>query len=127
MKTISVYSSIDSAQDIHLDEHGNLAIATDQEDIKQRVIERLQYFFKEWFLAYEEGVPYFQDIFTRPVNSELVSSILTDQIRTVEGVLGVSNVRVEIDPITRHMTFFTIIQTEFGEIQIQNDFINGTN
>ena len=54
------------------------------------MVERLQFVFGSWFLGVEEGVPYRSEIFTQTVTVGMASVIVSDTIRAVDGVTGVS-------------------------------------
>ena len=50
-------------EDLRLDKDGNIAIAEEQEDVRQRIIERLRYWQGEWFINPRGGVPYRTGVF----------------------------------------------------------------
>ena len=75
-------NSDDATHDLQVDETGNLVVVTGLEEVRQRVIERLLFYFAEWPLNTTEGVPYRNDIFRRPINAGLAASIITGQIRS---------------------------------------------
>ena len=120
-QTISAFGSNQQArdgQDIRLDEFGNLAVVDGLEDVRQRVLERLRYWLGQWFLSVQDGVPYRPEIFQRSTTVGLAAAIVTDQIRTVEEVTGVSRVVATLDPVTRRMTYSALVSTEHGSMEI---------
>ena len=120
MRTISHPDAVGQlgGGDIYVDGRGNLALATEHEDVRQRVVERLRFWLGEWFLAVNDGVPYYEEIFQRPVSSGVVSRILVEHIRTVEGVTGVSDAQATIDPATRRLQFSATVATNFGSVEV---------
>ena len=118
MSTISIENAGQSTQDIHLDTLGNIAIAENQEDIRQRVIERLQFWRNEWFLARTDGIPYYTEILTRPAELRIASVEIMDQIREVDGVLDVTKVESRVNFTTRKMQFSAVVHTRFGQFEI---------
>ena len=120
-RTISAFAADDTraeGQDIRLDARGNLEIVDGLEDVRQRVLERLRYWLAQWFLRVEDGVPYRPEIFQRSTSVGLASAVVSDQIRSVEEVIGVSNVVAEIDPVTRRMTYAARVSTTQGTMEI---------
>ncbi len=115
--TISAFMG-DMDQDIHLDDRGDLAIASRVEDVRQRVLEALRFNEGEWYLDRTAGVAYLRDVFIRPVEVAMVSNILTDAIRAVDGVAGVSAVEVDLDTDERRMTYKATIRTDAGDTTV---------
>ena len=120
-RTISAFGANLQArdgQDIRLDERGNLAMAVGLEDVRQRVLERLRYWLAQWFLTVEDGVPYRPEIFQQTTTVGLAAAVVSNQIRSVEGVTGVGRVIAEIDPVTRRMTYSALVSTTQGDTEI---------
>ena len=100
-RTISAFEADSgSPQDLRVTPRGDLEIVSAREDVRQRVIERLRFWFGQWFLRVQEGIPYRNEVFTRPISAGLAATLVTEQIRAVEGVTGVSGVTARIDPRT---------------------------
>ena len=104
--------------DIHVDAQGNLALADELPSVELRVLERLRFWRSEWFLAFNDGVPYLTEIFQRPVSVGLASSILTNEVLNVEEVTGVLNVEASIDPATRTLFWSATVSSTFGDVQV---------
>ena len=120
-KTISAFGNNQQArdgQDIRIDQRGNLEVVDGLEDVRQRVLERLRYWLGQWFLTVQDGVPYRPEIFQRSTTAGLAAAIVTDQIRSVEEVTGVSNVVATLDPVTRSMTYSARVSTTQGSMEI---------
>ena len=117
-RTISALSPDVGGQDIRLTPRGDLEVVTDLEDVRQRTIERLRFWLGQWYAAYRKGVPYRSEIFTRPISAGLASTIVSDHIRTVDGVRQVKNVRARIDPRTRVFFYTATCVSNFGEFEV---------
>ena len=89
-----------------------------RESVRQRVLQRLLLFRGEWFLDTRAGVPYFDEIFTRPANVSIATSLLTSEIRAVEGVEDVFDVTVEIPDAERKLVYSCSIRTEDGDTEV---------
>ena len=104
----------DDGQDLRLTPTGDLELVDDLESVRQRVIERLQTWAGQWYLDRETGIPYRAEIFARPTSVGLAGAVVSDKIRSVEGVTRVIRVIVEIEPVARRMTYTATGQTPFG-------------
>lgn len=98
-------------------------IARGDESIRQRILQRLRFFRGEWFLNKRAGTPWFQRVLVRAAPIGIVTTVITDAISSVEGVISVSNVQSTINRETRRFTFSADITTENGTISI-NEEIN---
>ena len=77
--------ALDSNNDLIVND-GRLKIVKDGAEIVQHVRTRLLFYLNEWFLDLNAGTPYFQQIFTKPVNLSNVESILKSRILNTPGV-----------------------------------------
>lgn len=67
----------------------DLELVDDNVSLEQRCVQRLRWFAGEWFLKANGGIPYFEQVFVRPIDAGLVAVILSDallQINDVESV-----------------------------------------
>ena len=102
-----------------LELHRNdLVIIDGLESLRQRVVQRLGLIQGEWFLATDQGIPYIQEIYQRPFNLGLSTTILADAIRSVEGVTDVSDIRSTVDPDTRRLSFRATVGGAEGETEV---------
>ncbi len=113
VKTLDV-----STGDIAIDANGNLALANSIEGLRQKVIQKLLFFQGEWFLDVQDGIPYLQDILTRPVDAGMVASIFNSAILEEVEVTGLGNVSSSLNPNTRRFSYNAIVNTIFGDMEI---------
>lgn len=92
----------------------NDILATDS--IEQGIYIRLRWFFKEWKFWPEYGVKYFENIFVKNPNKTLITSDISQQILSVEGVKSVDDLSVTIDYKNRAATITYKVTTESKEI-----------
>lgn len=72
------------------------------EEIALRLMQRLKFFFGEWFLDVSAGVPWFQIIFEKSTSPDIIEGILKDTIIGTEGVITLDRwVPLDYDPKTR--------------------------
>ena len=66
---------LNSDNDIFV-KNGNFVFVDDAAEVLQNVRSRLLFYMGEWFLDNTLGVPYFQEILTKPANLSNVESII---------------------------------------------------
>ena len=120
MTTLSVLPPNESPEieDISLDASGNLEVATEVEDVRQRVVERLRYWFGEWFLAQRDGIPYKTAVFPYRLPTTLIETMIVSEAAKVEGVREISESSTSIDPDTRVLTITMRGKSDYGNFSI---------
>ena len=120
MRTLSTFDADrTNNQDLRLDGRGNLAVVSEIEDVRQRVVQRLRWSLGEWFLRTGDGVPYRQRVFTTGTSVGLASAVITEHILGERGVTAVLDVSAEIDFETRRMSYSARVITDFGDFTIE--------
>lgn len=118
-RTISAFDRDQTGnQDIRLDSHGNLAIVSHLEDIRQRVVEHLRWELGEWFVKAQEGVPYHTRVFGVSTSVGLAASVITEEILKERGVVSVVDVEAFINFETRRMTYRAHVVTDQGDFNL---------
>lgn len=96
----------------------NIALTTDNaESVAQKIKIALRTYFGEWFANTTIGVPYFQEILKKGVSKEYVDTIFIDIIRSVDGVLRITQYVSEITVDGLYRAAFT---AETSDNQIFN-------
>lgn len=81
--------------------------------IKQAILIRLRWFFAEWQYGPQYGVRYFEDVFIKNPNRTLVLSMISEIVRSVEGVKSVTDLTMQINNRTREANIrFTVTTTD---------------
>ena len=117
-KTWAAYESGQSG-DNNLQNNQDLQIVDGIEGLRQCLLMKLRLWKGEWPLAKNNGVPYVQEIFARYSNADLASTIITSIIRSEPEVTGVHDIRVTSDPATRKVNYSCVVETIFGETDLQ--------
>ena len=79
------------------------------ESVKQAIMIRLRWFFEEWRYAPQYGVDYFGQVFVKNPNRTIVLAMIAKQIRSVDKVKTVTNLKLTINNSTREATLsFTV-------------------
>lgn len=76
----------DEGYDFTLDGVGDQALVSGSEEVALHLKQRLQFFLSEWLFDTGAGTPWFQRIFTRPLDKNLADSIIKRRILQTDGV-----------------------------------------
>ena len=100
--------------DVMMTADGNIGVVDGLEALRQRVTQRLRFWFNEWFLDYEDGVPYINDIFERPIPIGLASTIIVEHILRIDEVERVSDVVTNFDLSERTLSWSARVHARSG-------------
>lgn len=96
--------------DLFISQQGDIMLT---QSIRQAIRVRLLWFFQEWRFAPPIGVPYFEEFFTKNPNQVRMRNIIRREVKSVDGVINVTNIRININPVTRlGLITFTASTTE---------------
>lgn len=115
--------SFNNIEGLIVGSNNSLIILTDLNALVDKIRERLNFFLGEWFLNSTVGVPYFQEIFEKPLNSSLIVSILNAEILKEPDVTDVTNSVVEFDETTRKFNYSANVQTIYGPTTVETGSI----
>lgn len=59
----------------------------------------------EWLFDTSRGVPWRQDVLTKPIDPTLVQAAIDTSTRSVEGVVDIESIELDLDAGTRRLTF----------------------
>lgn len=74
------------------------------EAIRLRILSRLRFFKREWFLDLRQGMPYFEAVFVKNPDISLVQSIFRRAILSTPGVLTIARMVTSFDRRSRTFT-----------------------
>src|SRR5713101_4786911 len=98
--------------------NGNLTMVSDGAAIQQAVQNALQTFLGEWFLDSpvnpKIGVPYYQAVFVKNPNPNLLKKVFTDVILAVRGVKSVVQLDLQYISVTRSLVVIWRAVTDAG-------------
>jgi hypothetical protein len=97
--------------DLAITKFGDISIT---DSVRQAVKIRLLWFFGEWRFSPQYGIPYYEEILLKSPNLERIKRIIRDEAKTVDGVLDIRNVRIDLDKQTRiaNITFDVVTVEE---------------
>jgi hypothetical protein len=113
--------------DIKLDDNGDvefvngeLSLTSGIDGIRQHLKQRLQTFLGEFFLNFNIGLPYFQQIFVKTGSPTIMEQIFVNKIITTPGIIELLLINIDIDSSLRILTLnFTALSTQ-GKITFNN-------
>ena len=88
--------------DLKVSENGDI-ILTDS--VRQAVVVRLRWILNEWRLGPDFGFPWFEHVFVKKPNMELIKSDIRQQIMSVDGVTKAAGNAVQFDERYRNAVF----------------------
>lgn len=109
--------ALNASNDLELDElTGMIKMVSDGDEVCQQVRTRLLFYLGEWFLDTSVGIPYFQEVFTKPAIISLVESRLKDEIISTPGVLSLDTFATNFNSTTRALTVSFSATTIYGSV-----------
>lgn len=117
-------------QDLALDTNGDLLVNSSGDfvpidSVRQGVQIKLRWVKGEWVFNPSFGVPYFETILVKAPNVALIEKALRDQILSVEGIVSVGSVDIDIDAKGRVMKAKFTASTTNEEIESEVDLSRG--
>lgn len=88
--------------DIDVSAVGDISIT---ESIRQAILVRLRWIFREWRLGPEMGFPWFEEVFVKNPNTERIRQLVRNEIMQVEGVKAANVKSAVYDRAKRAATF----------------------
>lgn len=99
--------------------NGELQFTTKKPDeVRQRLGIRLKTFQNEWFIDLDYGIPYMQQIISQARRKDEVDVLLLSEIRSEDGVDGVSSFSSSWDRYNRLYDFTAEIITSNGDVTV---------
>lgn len=107
-------------------ESGKIKLVEDGAEVVQKVRSNLLFYLGEWFLDTTKGVPYFEQVFIKPVNLANVESIFKSAIINTTGVARLINFAMDFEGgKSRKLSLAFEAETIYDEIIKSEVTING--
>jgi hypothetical protein len=98
---------------------GKQNFLTDADAVAQLIQTSLLLLQGEWWADLTQGFPLFQKVLGTSGNSSQVAALLIQQtIIAVPYVTGMAHVTLNYNSLTRTFSYFAIVYTQFGEVQV---------
>lgn len=105
----------------------NRLVLTDHnsdQEISQRLLQRLRFFQGEWFLNRIEGLPYFQAVFVKGTPPDIIEAAFKDVIIATEGVESLQRFApLDLNTATRELTVDFDVRTINGNNLTINEVV----
>lgn len=111
--------ALNSENDIFASD-GKIKRIYDGGQVVQHVRTRLLHYYGEWFLDTNSGVPYFDQIFTRPADLLAAESIIKGVIIRTPGIDTLDTFELSFDRNTR------VLSVSFSATTTDGDAVNAT-
>lgn len=96
--------------------NNDLILIDNAERVAQQVLITLRFWLGEWFLDTREGVPYLEYILVKNPNMSHIKQILTEKIKSVDGVNSIVSLDFDFRRITRELYVDFEVDTDYGLI-----------
>ncbi len=94
--------------------NGDWAFAIDREGIQQRISQVLKTIAGEWFLDFDYGLPYFEQVLIKNPNLPAVQDTFRRALLAVKGVSSVERLTLDLDTTSRTLTVSWVVLTDLG-------------
>lgn len=94
-------------------------------EVLQHVRTRLLFYYGEWFLDTEAGIPYLNEVFTKPTDLAKIESIFKASILSTEGIESLTEFSMEYEGGSqRKLVVSFSAETIYGQITKSEVFVN---
>lgn len=101
---------------------GEMTLTEGLEAISQRYMQRLNFFFGEWFLDKSRGIPFIQQIFVKRPNPVVIDTIFKREILEDPSARELQEFELDLETATRLLTLSFRVRTEIGDIDFEEEF-----
>jgi len=116
--------ALDSNNDLII-QAGSLLTVSDGAEVVQHIRTRLLFYLEEWFLDISAGIPYFQEVFTKPANLANIESIFKSKILRTPGVKKLTSFSMTYEGgSSRTLSVSFSAETTYGSIDKDKVTIN---
>lgn len=95
---------------------GDIFVIDNAERVAQQIVIQLRFWYGEWFLDMQDGVPYLERVLLKNPNLNHIRQIFREAIEKVPDVTKVDYVELYYDEPNRSLSVSYSAQTNFGLI-----------
>ena len=95
---------------------GDIFVIDNAERVAQQIVIQLRFWYGEWFLDVQDGVPYLERVLLKNPNLNHIRQIFREAIEKVPDVTKVDYVELYYDEPNRSLSVSYSAQTNFGLI-----------
>ncbi len=94
--------------------NGDLILIDNAERVAQQIAITLRFWYGEWFLDTTDGTPYLEHILVKSPNIAHIRQILSERIKSVEGVRSLISMDLRYDKVRRTLDVEYSADTNYG-------------
>jgi len=99
-------------------ENGDLQLVAGVEELQQRLLTRLRWFYGEYQFDVTLGVRYFEDILVKNPNLPNIEVLLKNMIAETDGVNKITSFQFSYDPVRRSASVSFDVESIYGTIEL---------
>lgn len=108
----------DNNWDMFVDSSGEIGRVVGVDEVRQHIKERIWFFYEEWFLDRDAGLPWFQEIFKKPEKKALADAYLKKEIIDTDGVEELLSFDSRFDYAKRAYQIISFaVKTKYGLLE----------
>lgn len=116
--------ALDSNNDLII-RNGSIQTVSEGVEVIQSVRTRLLFYLGEWFLNVNEGVPWLQDLFTKPLDLRNLERAILSEINNTEGIRRVTDLILRLSEEKQRTVLISFsAETDYGFIDKEEVFVN---
>lgn len=104
--------------------NNDLAVVSGADQLEQNLKIRLQFFFTEWFLNTNNGLPFYSTILVKNPNVPNIDAVIKAEILDTVGVEEILEFISEFDNTERVYSIQFKVRTVFGESELDLSLFN---
>jgi hypothetical protein len=96
----------------------DLALVNEIDQIRQKLENRLQFFYGEWFLDNTQGVKLYETVFVKNPDLNLIASLFKSTILDTTDVNSILEYNQTYDPALRELNVDFKVDTRYGIVEV---------
>lgn len=114
---VLIDSSLPIKNDLTLDKY-DLVLVDGADQLRQKLMIKLQFFYGEWYLDTTRGVKWYTDVLIKNPELSKIQSIIKAVITDTDGIVSLSSFDAQYDAAARSLTVKFTAQSIYGDISI---------
>ncbi len=94
----------------------DFTIAEGSDGLRQRIEQKLRFWFGEWFLDNSQGTPYIAEVLGHQISESLAQQAINSQILRLPEVTAIVESEFVVNPATRTASYQATVRTTYGDI-----------
>lgn len=97
-------------------QNNDLVITDGKQEILQHILQRLSFFFGEWFLDTTQGFPWFEQVFVKNPDQGAIDALFKDTIMDTPGVIQLNTYNFTPNMRNRTLNVSFVAMTTAGKV-----------